>query len=260
MRTNLFLIFLFSAGFWWACQSRSTEQASAKSVPEKAAQEIVDRAIATHGGKKFENIQIAFNFRDRHYAAIRKGGRYTYSRSFTDSTGQVKDVLTNDSFTRTLNGQVQKLPEERIKAFTASINSVVYFALLPFGLNDPAVKKELLDTVTMQDASYAKIKVTFKQEGGGTDFQDEFLYYINQKTGTLDYLAYTYATEGGGIRFRQAINPRVVGGIRFQDYVNYEPTDSIDFNFWQIEQSFTTHKLKEFSKIELENIQVRNSY
>jgi hypothetical protein len=169
-------------------------------------------------------------------------------------------VLTNNSFSRTINGQVQQLPEERVKAFTASINSVIYFALLPFGLNDPAVKKELLDTVTIQKTSYAKIKVTFKQEGGGTDFQDEFLYYINQKTGTMDYLAYTYATEGGGIRFRQAINPRVVGGIRFQDYVNYEPTDSINFDFWQIEQSFAAGKLKIFSKIELQNIRVGNSY
>ncbi|RDC62476.1 DUF6503 family protein [Adhaeribacter pallidiroseus] len=260
MRTYLMLVLFLSSCFWLACQSGSTNQETAKTKPEKAAQEFVDRAITTHGGKKFENLKVAFDFRNRHYEAIRKGGAYTYTRSFTDSTGQVKDVLTNDSFIRTINDQVQKLPEERVKAFTASINSVIYFALLPFGLNDPTVKKELLDTVNIQDASYAKVKVAFKQEGGGTDFQDEFLYYINQKTGTLDYFAYTYATEGGGIRFRQAINPRMVGEIRFQDYVNYEPTDTTNFDFWQIEKQFTAGKLKEFSKIELQNIQVRNRY
>ncbi|QNF34018.1 hypothetical protein HUW51_15295 [Adhaeribacter swui] len=250
----LFVLICLGSG----CQSRQTKQEAAPTEPaDKEAQQIVDKAIARHGGKRFENLQIAFDFRDRHYEASRQGGIYTYTRSFTDSTGQVKDVLTNDSFTRTINGQVQKLPDERVKAFTASVNSVIYFALLPFGLNDPAVKKELIGTTTIKNTPYAKIKITFTQEGGGTDFKDEFLYFINQQTNTLDYFGYTYATEGGGIRFREAINPREIKGIRFQDYVNYAPTDSLDF--WQIEQQFSAGKLKEFSRIELQNIQVKNS-
>jgi hypothetical protein len=167
----------------------------------------------------------------------------------------VKDVLTNSGFTRTINGQIKKLPADRVEAFTASVNSVIYFALLPFGLNDPAVKKELLGTVTIKQIPYYKIKVGFKQEGGGTDFQDEFLYYINQKTSTMDYLAYTYATEGGGIRFRQGINPRKIQGILFQDYINLAPAGTIDF--WQIEKLFEAGELKEFSRIELENLQVK---
>ncbi|QMU28233.1 DUF6503 family protein [Adhaeribacter radiodurans] len=234
-----------------ACQSspNQTEMATDK------VQEIIDKAIEVHGGKKFEKVNLAFDFRGRHYEAQRQAGSFTYTRSFTDSTGQVKDVLKNDSFTRTIDNQVKSLPEERIKAFTASINSVIYFALLPFGLNDPAVKKELLDTITIRQIPYYKIKVTFNQEGGGEDFQDEFLYYINQKSGTMDYFAYTYATEGGGIRFRQAINPREIGGIRFQDYINFEPVGKI--NFWQIEDLFNAGKLKEFSRIELKNIQVK---
>jgi hypothetical protein len=253
MRSSL--IFLLLLWFFTGCQFRKPEPDTNFNTSTGEAQAIIDKAIAAHGGKRFEQLEIAFDFRDRHYTASRQNGQYTYTRSFSDSTGQVKDVLTNSGFTRTINGQIKKLPADRVEAFTASVNSVIYFALLPFGLNDPAVKKELLGTVTIKQIPYYKIKVGFKQEGGGTDFQDEFLYYINQKTSTMDYLAYTYATEGGGIRFRQGINPRKIQGILFQDYINLAPAGTIDF--WQIEKLFEAGELKEFSRIELENLQVK---
>jgi len=237
-----------------ACESQPANKHAANAGPESNAQAIINKAIAVHGGEQFENLNLSFDFRDKHYTARRNNGLYTYTRSFTDSTGQVKDVLTNDNFTRTINGVKQELPAERVQAFTSSVNSVIYFALLPFGLNDPAVKKEFLGNVSIQQTPYYKIKVVFNQEGGGEDFQDNYLYYINQKTGTMDFLAYTFATDGGGIRFRQAINPRKVNGILFQDYINYEPQATI--NFWQIEQAFAAGQLKELSRIELKNLRV----
>lgn len=243
------LLLLFS---FLGCQTRQQEPAIGNA--KKDPQVIIDKAIARHGGDRFATLRVAFDFRDRHYEAVRQNGQYRYTRSFTDSTGRVQDVLTNESFTRTINGQGQNLPAERVKAFTASVNSVIYFALLPFGLNDPAVQKEFIGVVTIGQNPYDKIKITFKQEGGGEDFQDEFLYYIHQQSGTLDYFAYTYATDGGGIRFRRAIHPREIKGIRFQDYINYEPVGAIDFN--QIEQVYEAGQLQEFSRIALENIRV----
>ncbi|PIQ22151.1 MAG: hypothetical protein COW65_04820 [Cytophagales bacterium CG18_big_fil_WC_8_21_14_2_50_42_9] len=246
--TFLLLLGLFLA----ACESRQANKNAASAAPESNPQTIINQAIAAHGGEKFENLNLSFDFRDKHYTAQRNKGLYTYTRSFTDSTGQVKDILTNHSFTRTINGQVQKLPAERVKAFTSSVNSVIYFALLPFGLNDLAVRKEFLGSVTINKIAYYKIKVGFNQEGGGEDYQDHFLYWINQQSGTMDYLAYTFATDGGGIRFRQAINPQTVDGIRFQHYINYEPQGEI--NFLEIDKLFAAGKLKELSRIELKNL------
>jgi len=246
----LLLLYLFSG-----CQSRKPENETVSGPTTSKAQAVIDKAIAAHGGEKFEQLELAFNFRDRHYTASRKNGLYTYTRSFTDSTGQVEDVLKNSGLIRTINGQVKDLPPDRVQAFTSSVNSVIYFALLPFGLNDPAVKKEFLGNVTINQIPYYKIKVGFNPEGGGEDYQDQFLYYINQKTATMDYLAYTFATDGGGIRFRKAINPRKINGILFQDYINYEPQAAIDF--WQIEQAFAAGQLKELSRIELQHIQVK---
>jgi hypothetical protein len=237
-----------------SCNPKETKRGPFKGREGTDPQVIIDKAIATHGGDKFLQLQVAFDFRDKHYEAIRRNGLYNYKRSFADTTGQVKDVLTNSKFTRTIDGQVKKLPEERVKAFSASVNSVIYFALLPFGLNDPAIKKEYLGNTTIKAVPYHKVKVTFTQEGGGADYHDEFLYLINQESFTLDYLAYSYQTEGGGIRFRQAINPRKIEGILFQDYINFEPVGEI--NFWEIEKEFEAGKLRELSRIELENIRV----
>ena len=38
--------------------------------------------------------------------------------------------------------------------------------------------------------------MTFKENGGGKDYQDEFRYWININNGQIDYLAYNYLTEG----------------------------------------------------------------
>ncbi|MGV3587909.1 MAG: DUF6503 family protein [Adhaeribacter sp.] len=241
----------------WLLGCSSDKSTSQQSAADFKAQELVDKAILAHGGKKFENLNLAFDFRNRHYTATRKEGLYTYTRAFTDSTGQVQDFLSNEGFRREINGQPVDLPAERKQAFTNSVNSVIYFALLPFGLNDPAVQKAYLGEVPLRGQPYHKIKVTFAQEGGGVDHEDEFIYYIHQKTFLVDYFAYSYQTEGGGMRFRQAYNPSTVGGIRFQQYINYEPPHK-EVLLSDLDKLFEAGELKELSRIELENIQVKN--
>ncbi len=225
-------------------------------TPTPDAQAIVDAAIEAHGGKGYENFQADFDFRERHYTAIRQGGLFTYTRAFTDSTGSYRDVLSNDGFTRHRNDTLQELTEERRSAFSNSVNSVIYFALLPFGLNDAAVVKTLVGEETVRDKKYDVVKVTFQQAGGGTDHEDEFLYWINQDKHTVDYLAYSYHTNGGGIRFREAINPQQVGGILWQDYINYKAADEKNTPLEQLMPLFKEGKLLELSRIEQKNIAV----
>jgi hypothetical protein len=60
------------------------------------AQEIVDAAIAAHGGQHLDQGVVSFKFRGRQYRALRDDGAFLYSRTFTDdSTGQrIHDVLS----------------------------------------------------------------------------------------------------------------------------------------------------------------------
>lgn len=242
-----FLILLTSLA---SCQSDTDRHVTAS---EAKAQEIIDASIKTHGGEQFDNMMLSFDFRERHYTASRKKGNFEYTREFEDSLGQVKDVLNNKGFYREINGKKVDLPDERKDAFSNSVNSVIYFALLPFGLNDAAVNKEYAGESTIKGIPYHKIKVTFAKEGGGSDHEDEYIYWINQTSHTMDYLAYSFQVDGGGLRFREAYNVRKVNGVLFADYHNYAPiTDTLKLD--EMDVAFEASALKMISDIDLKNI------
>ncbi|MBK8501742.1 MAG: hypothetical protein IPL46_05765 [Saprospiraceae bacterium] len=71
-----------------------------------------------------------------------------------------------------------------------------------------------------------------------------------------DYLAYNYQTDGGGSRFRRAINRREVGGILFADYVNYK-TDPETLYILNFDSLFETGALDSLSLIATENVVVK---
>ncbi|MBD3627804.1 DUF6503 family protein [Cyclobacterium sp.] len=219
------------------------------------AQKIIDQSIAAHGGELFQNAKISFDFRDRHYEIFKSPNRFRYVRSFSDESGKVEDVLDNDGFERKVNGNPVVLTEKDENAYSNSVNSVAYFAYLPYGLNDAAVMKQYLGETKLEGKDYHLIKVTFRQEGGGEDHEDEFLYWINKQDYKMDYLAYTYHTDGGGIRFRKAINTHDVSGILLQDYENYKPEDE-RLPVESIQELFESGELELLSKILLENVEV----
>lgn len=240
--------------WWWIpiCLAVGTQACQ----PKSKAQEIIDRAIAVHGGEAYEKAIISFDFRDIHYQIMKTPSAFEYSREFQDSSGNVLDVLNNAGFTRSVNGNKIDLTAERENAYSNSVNGVAYFAFLPYGLNDEAARKTWIKESVLEGKSYDLIKVDFREEGGGEDFEDEFLYWINKDTGQMDYLAYSYHTDGGGIRFRKGINQRRVQGILFQDYLNYKPADE-ELPLEEIELLFNQQELELFTRIEKENIQVQ---
>ncbi|MDH5366653.1 MAG: hypothetical protein OEW67_06680 [Cyclobacteriaceae bacterium] len=229
---------------------------STKNEKELSAQQIIDKAIEAAGGTLFEKAEIDFDFRGRHYRSIRNGGNYQHERIFNDSLDVIRDVLNNEGFERYINDSISTLTPDSMKVkYANSVNSVLYFALLPYGLNDPAVIKKHLGESSINNKKYFKIQISFHQEGGGKDYEDVFVYWIEQQYFTVDYFAYSYVTDGGGARFRSAYNTRIVNGIRFSDYINYKPMSkhySVDI----LDEAFQKNDLKELSRIEAENIKV----
>ena len=102
---------------------------------------------------------------------------------------------------------------------------------------------------------FITIKITFNQEGGGEDFQDEYRYWISQEDHKIAYLAYNYLTDGGGTRFRKVQNAREINGIGIQDYVNYKPYQKF-ISLDSLPQLFEKDSLIEVSLIENKNIKV----
>ncbi|GFZ86281.1 hypothetical protein GCM10011531_16970 [Aquaticitalea lipolytica] len=220
------------------------------------ANKIIDESIQVSGGHKIDTSVIEFNFRDINYKATRLGGKFKLERVFLDSIGEIRDVLSNNGLDRYINESLVNLPDSMATKYSASVNSVHYFAVLPYGLDGKAVNKTYVNEVDIKGKSYHKIKVTFNEEGGGEDFEDVFMYLVNTVTSKVDYLAYSYNEDDGkGLRFREAYNERYVKGIRFVDYNNYKPKDNTS-KLEELDKQFIDNKLELLSKIELKEVTV----
>lgn len=218
------------------------------------ATQVVKDALEAHGLMAQESFDLRFDFRGRNYRAKVASGAFDYYRAFQDSTAQeVVDHLHNEGFTRMIAGDTAVVSPEKANAYGESVNSVIYFALLPYFLKDPAVQTDYLGITTFKNKPYYKIRVTFKEEGGGMDYDDVFVYWFRQDNYALDYLAYSYKRDGGGVRFREAYNAREVNGVRFADYVNYKHPNA-EFPVESTDDAFKQGQLEELSRIELQNI------
>ncbi|MFD1063615.1 DUF6503 family protein [Winogradskyella litorisediminis] len=226
-------------------------------IESLTASEIIDKSIAIAGGEMLKRSTIKFHFRDYRYTAIRVKGKFRYTRFKVANNGDsILDILKNEGFRRYVNMRQVKVEDSMVLKYSASVNSVHYFSVLPHGLNDKAVNKKLVGEEQIKGKAYYKIEVTFNKNGGGEDFEDIFIYWINTETYKPDYLAYSYNEDDGkGMRFRKAYNERFVEGLRFVDYNNYK-SENPKTKLNDLAKAFDNNQLKLLSKIELKQIEV----
>lgn len=248
-----------------SCMTKNKKESAIDTVTGKTrvagpTTEIMDRAdtlmlqtIAAHGGDRYDSAHFRFKFRDKVFTFHNKNEGFTYTSTGQKDGEVIRDSLINGTLIRNVDGTETELSSKDIAKYTEALNSVVYFATLPHKLKDAAVKRSYAGRTAIKGKDYDMLAVTFEEEGGGTDYQDKFLYWINSNTKTVDYLAYSYETNDGGVRFRSAYNPREVGGIRFQDYVNYEAPIGTPLN--ELPKLYEAGELKELSRIETENVE-----
>ena len=244
--TLLFLLVIISA----CSPSEKKEEVEDKSK----VQEIVDESIAFHGMEGLNNATFSLSFRNVDYTYENNNGAYVYTRTQTDSIGQIVfDRMDNEGLIRLTDGDSTSMTEEKRAAYTRSVNSVIYFFRLPFGLNDAAVNKTYIGETEIKGKTYYEVKVTFAKEGGGEDFDDVFLYWFDKEDYSMDYLAYLYHTDEGGMRFREAINARRVEGVLIQDYINMKPENE-SMDIMDIAELYNNGALEVLSEIINEDV------
>ncbi len=225
---------------------------------QNKARSIVEKSIEAHGGKHYENFTAEFDFRKFHIKLMHQNGngaatRFQYERISKDSSrNDIWDILNNEGYLRIFNGNQVKMSEKDIIKYTNAVNSIAYFVLLPYKLQDKAVNLAYLGETTLENKKYDKIKVWFNKEGGGKDFEDIYCYWFNQETHLVDYIAYA----NGGPRFRRVKSRQTVGGIVFQDYENYAITDTT-LQTYDYDKAFMAGKDSLLSIIEQKNIVVK---
>ncbi|MEM6684614.1 MAG: DUF6503 family protein [Bacteroidota bacterium] len=229
-----------------------TVQKEIPKVVDKAT-EILQAAIKAHGGIiSYSTAHYQFVFRGKTYTFKTGGNGYTYTVESVKDGRNIKDIIQNEKFSRQVNSKTVAIPEKEKNSAKSALNSVIYFATLPYKLGDVSVNESYVEETTIKGKKYDVLKVTFDQEGGGEDFEDEYHYWINQETKKIDYLAYNYHVNGGGVRFRSAYNVRVVDGITFQDYINYKA--EVGTPLKDLPALYEKGSLKELSRIETENV------
>lgn len=250
---------LFLAILFTACSDASppdvpaTDNAANEVTQATPAEAILARTLTAHGGERYEAAAYRFTFRNMAYTFTNKAGSYVYTRTQQQDEKTVVDVLDGSKLSRTVDGNPVELDEKKRTAYSNSINSVIYFATLPHKLLDPAVNLNYAGEQTVGEQTYDLLRVDFDQEGGGEDHDDNFVYWINRDTDRIDYLAYDYRTDGGGVRFRSAYTPRLVDGILFQDYVNYKAP--LGTKLEDLTGMYERGELEELSRIETEDVE-----
>ena len=166
-------------------------------------------------------LTTATDYMGKHYKILRNKGKVLFERIYKDTAGNIKEGFNNKIVFKEVDGHAIDLTQKKANSIKESVNSVVYFFSLPYLLNDRAIIKKYLGIGTVKGKTYYKIGVTFKQEGGGADFQDRYVYWIHKENYSMDYFAYYFHINGGGSRFRRIHNTRSINGIIFGDQENF---------------------------------------
>ncbi|MBT8399060.1 MAG: hypothetical protein KJO98_01175 [Rhodothermia bacterium] len=219
--------------------------------------EVIDRAMRAHGTTALDNAVLEFEFRGDLYQARRNDGLFSYERHWDDTSGTIRDVVNNDEIFREVNGQRIELTERLESSILTRVNSIIYFASLPYSLRDPAVIARHLGVGSIDGNEYDRVEVTFRKQGGGPDYRDRFLYWVNRSTSRIDYFAYYYLTDETGSRLRKLVNVRNVNGFLMADHLNFAAaTDTIGSRIEAYEPLIGTDGLDLVSEVKHENVRI----
>jgi hypothetical protein len=208
------------------------------------------------GTNLLDNATISFYFRNKKYQSMRSKGKFSLDRTTIVDSVFITDVVSNNGFQRFVNNKKIKVLDSMAVQYASAVNSVHYFSVLPFGLNDNAVIKKRLPEVSINGKEYYKIEISFSKEDGGEDFEDVFIYWIDKKSFFIDYLAYAFHVNGGGVRFREAKDQHMNKGIRFADYNNYKSSNKKPV-LANLDKEYQEHSLVKVSEILLKDVQVQ---
>lgn len=221
--------------------------------------EVVDRAIAVHGGKLFQATETQLKLCSKSgcfdVRARVDGDSFEYEVQGRVRDGVRRVLSTNDRVEVTLDGAPVDVPAADEQAYRDWVMARVYFCFLPYRLNDPGVLKQDLGVEDWDGTALRKVRVTFPP-GSSTDAEDVYLYWFEEDTGRLGLFAYSYHGDPGGIRFRRLKNFRKVGGLLFFDQDNLG-AEGPDADLDALTPS-SVPSLRSISQVELRDIEVRS--
>ena len=215
---------------------------------------IIQKSQEVHASDILRNANVSFQFNHHEYHRNFEDGQEVRLRRTLNSEENILDEWRGDQLRRWINGEEVFLSDSMQNVYMNSINSVFYFFTLPMKLSDDAVISKYIGEEVILGTNYHKIEITFTAEGGGDDYEDIYVYWFNAQDYTLDFFAYQYFTNGGGMRFRSAMNRRKIADVLVQDYANFSPIDQS--SVYDLAKAYEDGQLKLVSDINKLNVQL----
>ncbi len=239
--------------------------AFAQAPAEGGRAAIVDRAIEHHGGEIYRHSETELDLCSKsgcfHVVARVDGDRFAYVVSGKSGGARLEVRSTNDALEVSRNGEPLAVEPAKQRQYRDWAMARVYFCFLPFRLGDPSVIQQDLGLVDWQGRRLHKVKVTF-EPGTSTDSGDEYVYWFDPESARLEYFAYSYDDNGGGLRFRRNLRHRRAGGLLFFDQENYGVdgggADGPDLSVDSIDAAYVRDAMRHVSTVRLEGIEVRS--
>ncbi len=220
---------------------------------------IVDRAIEYHGGDLYRHSETELDLCSKsgcfRLTAHVDGDRWAYTVTGKSGDSQLRVRSSHDAVAVRRDGEEKAVAAGAEQKFRDWAMARVYFCFLPFRLNDPSVLKQDLGLVGWNGRRLHKVKVTFRA-GTSTDAGDQYMYWFDPETARLEYLAYSYDDNSGGLRFRRAVRHRRIGGLLFFDQENYG-ADGPGLSVDAIDPAYVRDAMRHVSTVRLEGIRVR---
>ena len=185
----------------------------------ESAEELVARSIEFHGGKAYEGREISFRICSKSgcYDVTTEVDEGLFSHRVTGPHGRTVRA-TNDALTMWVGGDRVPVPAGEEQRWRDWVNARIYFALLPYRLQDSSVRLRDLGTEDWWGHSLRKVEVTF-EPGSSTEADDVFLYWFDPRSARLVQFAYSYDGDPDGLRFRELFEYRRVDGILFSPWL-----------------------------------------
>lgn len=233
--------------------------ALAETPPTVDRLDVVDRAIAVHGGDTYRASLTSFRQRSKsgefRVVVEVRGDRFRYEVEGAGPGSVTRRVVATNAGVELFEGGAAKpVAASEVQRLRDWVMARVYFPFLPYRLNDPGVRKRDLGLERWGDRELHKVEVTFVA-GSSTDAEDVYLYWFDPVRGQLVQLAYSFHTGNGGLRFRRLINERTVGGLLFADHENYG-VDGPGLGVERITPAYVAEAMKLLSVVELGDLAV----
>lgn len=248
MKLRLLTLSLIILIFSCKKESQSTNSNS------KAGEKLLLKAIQHSGEDVFNNSKIKFQIKDLDYTIYRHNNVVDYTLLRAHKGINYKGTYNNGLLQYFINDTLQPTSAHSKRFLESRLEGFINQFSVPHLFNHNSVHINKEDNVIIDGIDYYTLNITFTRLNE-TDPEDGFVIYINPETYYVDYYVEKQSITGEVVRFRKAINTRVINGLKISDFIVYSSKDR-EIPLTNVYKQYLEEKLVAYDTTRYNNITV----